>query len=166
MFGEWSWVSNGNNGYHQTTRYLNPTLNPYNKSIFITQSLLLQGGDPANFLDVGGSASVKQVTEAFKIISSDPRCTAIFVNIFGGIMRCDVIAQGIIAAVNQLGLTLPLIVRLQGTEVDAARALIAQSGLRIISIDDMDVAAKMVVGMSSIVSKSREIGVNVKFEAS
>lgn len=81
-------------------------------------------------------------------------------------MRCDVIAQGIIAAVNQLGLTLPLIVRLQGTEVDAARALIAQSGLRIISIDDMDVAAKMVVGMSSIVSKSREIGVNVKFEAS
>ncbi len=76
----------------------------------------LHGGEPANFLDVGGSASVQQVTEAFKIISSDPRVSAILVNIFGGIMRCDVIAQGIITAVNQLGLTLPLIVRLQGID--------------------------------------------------
>ena len=75
----------------------------------------LHGGEPANFLDVGGGATAKQVTEAFKIISSDPRVTAILVNIFGGIMRCDVIAQGIIAAVNELDLQIPLIVRLQGT---------------------------------------------------
>lgn len=75
----------------------------------------LHGGDPANFLDVGGGANAEQVTEAFKIISSDPNVSAILVNIFGGIMRCDVIAQGIIAAVNQLGLRIPLVVRLQGT---------------------------------------------------
>lgn len=74
----------------------------------------LHGGDPANFLDVGGGANSEQVTEAFKIISSDPNVSAILVNIFGGIMRCDVIAQGIIAAVNQLGLRIPLVVRLQG----------------------------------------------------
>lgn len=74
----------------------------------------LHGGEPANFLDVGGGATAQQVTEAFKLISSDPRVTAILVNIFGGIMRCDIIAEGIIAAVNQLSLDMPLVVRLQG----------------------------------------------------
>lgn len=75
----------------------------------------LHGGEPANFLDVGGSATKEQVTEAFKLISSDPNVTAILVNIFGGIMRCDVIAEGIISAVNELGLKIPLVVRLQGS---------------------------------------------------
>ncbi|KAJ3184829.1 beta' subunit [Gaertneriomyces sp. JEL0708] len=124
----------------------------------------LHGGDPANFLDVGGSARADQVTEAFKIISSDPRVTAILVNIFGGIMRCDVIAQGIIEAVNQLGLRLPLIVRLQGTEVDAAKKLIRESGLKIIAEDDLDEAARKSVAMSKIVESARKAGVDVAIE--
>ncbi|KAJ3394275.1 hypothetical protein HDU84_009030 [Entophlyctis sp. JEL0112] len=124
----------------------------------------LNGGDPANFLDVGGGANATQVAEAFKIISSDPRVSAILVNIFGGIMRCDVIAQGIIEAVNQLGLNLPLIVRLQGTEVAAAKKLIAESGLRMFSIDDLDAAASKAVQMSKIVELGRQAGVEVNFE--
>ncbi|KAI8917853.1 ATP-grasp domain-containing protein [Powellomyces hirtus] len=124
----------------------------------------LHGGEPANFLDVGGGAQAEQVTEAFKIISSDPRVSAILVNIFGGIMRCDIIAQGIISAVNQLGLNLPLIVRLQGTEVDAAKKLIKESGLRMFSVDDLDVAASKAVQMSNIVGMARKAGVQVKFE--
>ncbi|KAI9348787.1 ATP-grasp domain-containing protein [Zopfochytrium polystomum] len=124
----------------------------------------LHGGDPANFLDVGGGANAQQVAEAFKIISADPRVTAILVNIFGGIMRCDIIAQGIIEAVKQLGLNLPLVVRLQGTEVDAAKKLIAESGLRMFSIDDLDEAASKAVQMSKIVQLGRDAGVSVKFE--
>ncbi|KAI8821070.1 ATP-grasp domain-containing protein [Fimicolochytrium jonesii] len=124
----------------------------------------LHGGEPANFLDVGGGAKADQVTEAFKIISSDPRVSAILVNIFGGIMRCDIIAEGIISAVNQLGLNLPLIVRLQGTEVDAAKKLIKDSGLRMFSVDDLDVAASKAVQMSNIVGMARKAGVQVKFE--
>ncbi len=124
----------------------------------------LHGGDPANFLDVGGGATAEQVTEAFKIISSDPKVSAILVNIFGGIMRCDVIAKGIIAAVSQLGLNIPLVVRLQGTEVDAAKKLIKESGLRMFSIDDLDLAASKAVKMSNIVAMARTAGVDVKFE--
>ncbi|KAJ3242070.1 hypothetical protein HDU81_007824 [Chytriomyces hyalinus] len=124
----------------------------------------LHGGDPANFLDVGGGANSEQVAEAFKIISSDPRVSAILVNIFGGIMRCDIIAQGIIDAVTQLGLDLPLVVRLQGTEVEAAKKLIAESGLRMFSIDDLDTAAIQAVKMSKIVELGREAGVKVAFE--
>ncbi|KAI8893776.1 hypothetical protein BC833DRAFT_615910 [Globomyces pollinis-pini] len=123
----------------------------------------LHGGDPANFLDVGGGAQKEQVAEAFKIISSDPRVSAILVNIFGGIMRCDIIAQGIIAAVQELGLELPLIVRLQGTEVEAAKKLIQESGLKIFSIDDLDEAASKAVKMSEIVQLGREADVKVSF---
>lgn len=101
----------------------------------------LHGGSPANFLDVGGSATPEQVTQAFKIISSDPRVKSILVNIFGGIMRCDVIAEGIIRAVKELNMTIPLVVRLQGTNVDEAKALIRDSGLEIRGIDDLDQAA-------------------------
>ncbi|KAG0010551.1 Succinate--CoA ligase [ADP-forming] subunit beta, mitochondrial, partial [Entomortierella chlamydospora] len=101
----------------------------------------LHGGEPANFLDVGGGATAEQVTEAFKIISSDPRVTTIFTNIFGGIMSCRVIAQGVIAAASTLQLQIPVVVRLQGTEVDEAKKLIAESGLRIITSDDLDDAA-------------------------
>jgi succinyl-CoA synthetase beta subunit len=124
----------------------------------------LHGGDPANFLDVGGGANAQQVTEAFKIISSDPRVSAILVNIFGGIMRCDVIAQGIIAAANQLDLQIPLIVRLQGTQVDAAKKLIKDSGLRMFAIDDLDLAATKAVQLSNIVAMARKADVKVKFE--
>ncbi|KAJ1548511.1 hypothetical protein HK405_002896 [Cladochytrium tenue] len=124
----------------------------------------LNGGDPANFLDVGGGANANQVAEAFKIISSDPHVTAILVNIFGGIMRCDVIAQGIIDAVNQLGLTLPLVVRLQGTEVERAKKLIAESGLRVFAIDDLDAAASKVVQMSKIVQLAKDAKIDVQFD--
>ncbi|MBN3308161.1 SUCB1 ligase, partial [Amia calva] len=104
----------------------------------------LHGGTPANFLDVGGGATAHQVTEAFKLITSDKKVQAILVNIFGGIMRCDVIAKGIIMAVTDLELRIPIVVRLQGTRVDDAKALIAASSLKILACDDLDEAAKMV----------------------
>lgn len=124
----------------------------------------LHGGTPANFLDVGGSATAEQVTEAFKLITSDKSVNAILVNIFGGIMRCDVIASGIIQAAKQLSLTIPIIVRLQGTRVEEARKLIAEENLDIITCDNLDKAAKMVVRLSNIVELAQEAEVNVKFE--
>lgn len=124
----------------------------------------LHGGTPANFLDVGGGATVRQVTEAFKLITSDKRVQAILVNIFGGIMRCDVIAQGIVMAVKDLEIRIPVVVRLQGTRVDDAKALIADSGLKILACDDLDEAAKMVVKLSEIVTLAREAHVDVKFQ--
>jgi succinyl-CoA synthetase beta subunit len=103
------------------------------------------GGMPANFLDVGGGASKDQVSAAFKIILSDPNVKAIFVNIFGGIMDCNVIATGIVEAVRETGLKLPLVVRLEGNNVAAGKATLAASGLTIISGDTMADAAKKVV---------------------
>jgi succinyl-CoA synthetase beta subunit len=105
----------------------------------------LHGGKPANFLDVGGSATEKQVTEAFKIITSDVTVKALLVNIFGGIMQCDVIAQGIVSACKELTLTIPLIVRLAGTNVEAGKKILKDSGLNIIPADDLDDAAKKAV---------------------
>ncbi|XP_066266731.1 succinate--CoA ligase [ADP-forming] subunit beta, mitochondrial-like isoform X2 [Branchiostoma lanceolatum] len=124
----------------------------------------LHGGSPANFLDVGGGATAAQVTEAFKLITSDPNVQAIMVNIFGGIMRCDVIAQGIIDAATELDLKVPIVVRLQGTQVDDAKALIAASGLRILACDNLDDAAKMAVRLSTIVQLAKQTKVDVKFE--
>ncbi|XP_041870103.1 succinate--CoA ligase [ADP-forming] subunit beta, mitochondrial [Corvus kubaryi] len=124
----------------------------------------LHGGTPANFLDVGGGATVQQVTEAFKLITSDKKVLAILVNIFGGIMRCDVIAQGIVMAVKDLELKIPIVVRLQGTRVDDAKALITASGLKILACDDLDEAAKMVVKLSEIVSLAKQAQVDVKFQ--
>ncbi|XP_069105435.1 succinate--CoA ligase [ADP-forming] subunit beta, mitochondrial-like [Argopecten irradians] len=124
----------------------------------------LHGGNPANFLDVGGGATSKQVTEAFRLITSDPNVDAILVNIFGGIMRCDVIAQGVIAAADVLNLKIPIVVRLQGTRVEDAKALIAASDMKIIACDNLDEAAKMVVKLSYIVSIAKEAEVDVKFE--
>ncbi|KAI8503899.1 succinate--CoA ligase [ADP-forming] subunit beta, mitochondrial-like isoform X1 [Branchiostoma floridae x Branchiostoma belcheri] len=124
----------------------------------------LHGGSPANFLDVGGGATAAQVTEAFKLITSDPNVQAIMVNIFGGIMRCDVIAQGIIEAATELDLKVPIVVRLQGTQVDDAKALIAASGLRILACDNLDDAAKMAVRLSTIVQLAKQTKVDVKFE--
>lgn len=103
------------------------------------------GGEPANFLDVGGGASTEQVTQAFKMILSDPNVKAIFVNIFGGIMKCDTIAEGIIAAAKEVGIEVPLVVRLEGTNVELGRKMLAESGLNIITGADMrETAAKAV----------------------
>ncbi|NGO39897.1 ADP-forming succinate--CoA ligase subunit beta [Limisphaera ngatamarikiensis] len=103
------------------------------------------GGEPANFLDVGGGASVEQVTAAFRIIMQDPNVRAILVNIFGGIMDCDVIARGIVAAVRETGLRIPLVVRLEGNNVEAGRRTLAEAGLSLISADSMADAARKVV---------------------
>jgi succinyl-CoA synthetase beta subunit len=107
------------------------------------------GGSPANFLDVGGGATEEQVTEAFKILISDPKVQAILVNIFGGIMRCDVIAQGIINAAKTVQLTVPLVVRLEGTNVDSGKKMIAESGLSVITADDLGDAAQKAVRAAS-----------------
>ena len=124
----------------------------------------LKGGEPANFLDVGGSANEKQVTEAFKILNGDNRVTAILVNIFGGIMRCDVIASGIINAAKELNLQKPLIVRLQGTNVTRAKELIDSCGLRIIPADDLDQAADTAVKIAKIREMAAEANLSVSFE--
>ena len=105
----------------------------------------LYGGEPANFLDVGGGASKEKVTAAFKIITSDPNVKGILVNIFGGIMRCDVIADGVVAAVKEVGLKVPLVVRLEGTNVDKGKAILNASGLDVMAADDLDDAAKKIV---------------------
>ncbi|MHC5306066.1 ADP-forming succinate--CoA ligase subunit beta [Bartonella sp. LJL80] len=105
----------------------------------------LYGAEPANFLDVGGGASKEKVTAAFKIITADPNVKGILVNIFGGIMRCDVIAEGVIAAVKEVGLKVPLVVRLEGTNVDKGKTIINESGLNVISADDLDDAAQKIV---------------------
>ncbi|XP_060688904.1 succinate--CoA ligase [ADP-forming] subunit beta, mitochondrial isoform X1 [Hemiscyllium ocellatum] len=124
----------------------------------------LHGGNPANFLDVGGGATAQQVNEAFKLITSNKNVLAVLVNIFGGIMRCDVIAKGIILAVENLDLKIPIVVRLQGSKVDDAKALIAASSLKILGCDDLDEAAKMVVKLSEIVSLAKEAQVDVNFQ--
>lgn len=105
----------------------------------------LEGGEPANFLDVGGGASKEKVTAAFKIILSDPAVKGILVNIFGGIMRCDTIAEGIVAAAREVALNDPLVVRLEGTNVDKGKEILANSGLPIIAADDLGDAAKKIV---------------------
>ena len=105
----------------------------------------LYGAQPANFLDVGGGATKEKVTAAFKIITADPAVKGILVNIFGGIMKCDVIAEGVIAAVRDVGLTVPLVVRLEGTNVDLGKDIIGKSGLNVISADDLDDAAQKIV---------------------
>ncbi|PLX96744.1 MAG: ADP-forming succinate--CoA ligase subunit beta [Desulfuromonas sp.] len=103
------------------------------------------GGEPANFLDVGGGATIERVTEAFKIILSDSKVKGILVNIFGGIMKCDVIATGVIEAAKQVGVQVPLVVRLEGTNVDLGKKLLAESGLNIVSADGMADAAEKIV---------------------
>merc|ERR1712032_775939 len=123
----------------------------------------LHGGSPANFLDVGGGATAHQVKEAFKIITGDPKVNALFVNIFGGIMRCDVIAEGIIAAARELNLATPIVVRLQGTMVDEAKVLIASSGLKILPVSDFEEAARLAVKLSAIMTIAKDAHVPVNF---
>ena len=105
----------------------------------------LYGAEPANFLDVGGGASREKVTAAFKIITADPNVEGILINIFGGIMRCDIIAEGVVAAVREVGLKVPLVVRLEGTNVEQGKAILRDSGLDITPADNLDDAAQKVV---------------------
>ena len=108
----------------------------------------LHGGQPANFLDVGGGTTAEKVTEAFKLITSSPEVKAIFINIFGGIVRCDLIAEGIIAAVKQVGLKIPVVARLQGTNMEKGQALLRESGLAVTPVSDLTEAAQTVVRLA------------------
>jgi succinyl-CoA synthetase beta subunit len=111
----------------------------------------LYGSEPANFLDVGGGATKEKVTEAFKIITSDQQVKGILVNIFGGIMRCDVIADGVVSAVKEVGLTVPLVVRLEGTNVAEGNRIITESGLNVIAADNLrDGAEKIVAAVKAL----------------
>jgi succinyl-CoA synthetase beta subunit len=105
----------------------------------------LYGETPANFLDVGGGATKDKVTAAFKIITSDPHVKGILINIFGGIMRCDIIAEGVVAAVKEVGLPVPLVVRLEGTNAELGKEIIRNSGLNVVPADDLDDAAQKIV---------------------
>ncbi|KAK1052159.1 succinate--CoA ligase beta chain [Friedmanniomyces endolithicus] len=123
----------------------------------------LNGGQPANFLDVGGGATPEAIQLAFDLITSDPKVTAIFVNIFGGIVRCDAIAKGLISVVESMNLRTPVIARLQGTNMEQAHKLINESGLKIFSIDDLQTAAEKSVQFSKVVKIARDIDVGVEF---
>lgn len=125
----------------------------------------LFGGSPANFLDVGGGATEAQVKKAFELLNADDQVKSILVNIFGGIMRCDVIAAGIVAAARDLGLKKPIIIRLQGTNVEKARDLIAESGFKMIVANDLDDAAKKAVKIADIVTRAQEVDIHVSFES-
>ena len=109
----------------------------------------LHGGEPANFLDVGGGATAERVSEAFKLIVSNKDVNAILVNIFGGIVRCNLIAEGIIHAVKEVGVSVPVVVRLEGTNVQEGRSLLADSGLAITAADDLTDAAQKVVAAAA-----------------
>jgi succinyl-CoA synthetase beta subunit len=108
----------------------------------------LKGGLPANFLDVGGGTNVEKVCEAFKLILSDGSVKAVLVNIFGGIVQCDVIAKGILAAIEQVHVTIPVVVRLEGTNVEQGRALLTNTGLNLYAADDLNHAAEQVVALA------------------
>jgi len=125
----------------------------------------LYGGAPANFLDVGGSATTEKVTEAFKIMLRNPELKAIFVNVFGGIMKCDVIAQGVVAAAKQVSLKVPLVVRLEGTNVDLGKKILAESGLPIISGNNMADGAKKVVAAANAHAKKTRAKAEPKAKA-
>jgi len=107
-------------------------------------TIKLHGGSPANFLDVGGGATEEAITEAFKIILSDSKVKGVLVNIFGGIMKCDIIARGVVGAAKNVDISVPLVVRLEGTNVDAGRELLANSGLPIITASSLDEGAQLI----------------------
>ena len=125
MSGQWGRPGDGDHGHHQACR-----------------------GEPANFLDVGGGADEQQVTTAFQIITKDPAVKGIFVNIFGGIMRCDVIAAGIVAAVKNVGLGVPLVVRLEGTNVEEGKQILRESGFDLVAADSLKDGAEKIVGLT------------------
>lgn len=123
----------------------------------------INGGSPANFLDVGGGATPSAIRSAFELITSDPKVTAIFVNIFGGIVRCDDIAQGLVQVVRDMNLRTPIIARLQGTNMEQAHKVIADSGLKIFSIEDLQSAAEKSAQFSKLVKMARDVDVGVEF---
>jgi succinyl-CoA synthetase beta subunit len=108
----------------------------------------LAGGEPANFLDVGGGANAEQITNAFRILTSDPNVRAVLINIFGGILRCDILAQGVIAAVTDLGVRVPIVIRMEGTNVELGKQMLQESGLNFTTADGMGDAARKVVAAS------------------
>jgi succinyl-CoA synthetase beta subunit len=108
----------------------------------------LAGGEPANFLDVGGGANAEQIRNAFKILMSDTNVKAVLINIFGGILRCDVLAEGLIAAVTELHVTVPIVIRMEGTNVERGKAMLAESGLNFTTADSMGEAAERVVALA------------------
>jgi succinyl-CoA synthetase beta subunit len=124
----------------------------------------LKGENPANFLDIGGDANEQQVYHAFGLLNDDPHVKAILVNIFGGIMRCDVIASGIVNAAKTIGLKKPIVIRLQGTNVELARTLIEGCGFHMIVAEDLEDAAEKAVGVAEIATAAEKIAVGVKFE--
>ncbi|CDR37591.1 CYFA0S01e12860g1_1 [Cyberlindnera fabianii] len=126
--------------------------------------ITLYGGKPANFLDCGGGATPQTIENAFKLILSEAAVSGIFVNIFGGIVRCDYVAEGLIAATKNLGVEVPIVVRLQGTNFEKAAKMIEESGLKIYAVNELDAAAEKVVKMSNIVQNARDIGAKVNFE--
>jgi succinyl-CoA synthetase beta subunit len=123
----------------------------------------LKGGSPANFLDVGGGANEQQAQKAFEILNNDPHVKAILVNIFGGIMRCDVIANGIINAAKEIGIRKPTVIRFQGTNVKEAKTLIEGCGFRMILAEDLEDAATKAVGVAQIALQAEKIKVDVAF---
>jgi len=123
----------------------------------------LNGGSPANFLDVGGGATPAAIQKAFELITSDPKVTCIFVNIFGGIVRCDAIAKGLIQVVENMALRIPIVARLQGTNMEEAHKLLNDSGMKIFSIDDLQSAAEKSVQFSKLVKMARDVDVGVEF---
>ena len=123
----------------------------------------LKGGDPANFLDVGGGATEGQIQKAFELLNSDENVKCIFVNIFGGIMRCDVIAMGVINAANAIGLKKPIIIRLKGTNVEEAVKLIEASGIKMIVTNDLDDAATKAVNVVNIIDAAEKVNLDVTF---
>jgi succinyl-CoA synthetase beta subunit len=124
----------------------------------------LNGGSPSNFLDVGGGATKQQIEKAFNILNDDKSVKAILVNIFGGILRCDVLAKGIVSAAQKVGLAKPLVIRMQGTNVGEAKKLIEGSGYRMLMCDDLEEAAAKVVRIADIVKQAEQIQVGVSFE--
>jgi len=108
----------------------------------------LSGGEPANFLDVGGGANAEQIKNAFKILMSDANVKAVLINIFGGILRCDVLAQGVIAAVTELGVPVPIVIRMEGTNVEEGKRMLKESGLNFTTADSMGEAASAVVALA------------------
>jgi succinyl-CoA synthetase beta subunit len=110
--------------------------------------IMLAGGSPANFLDVGGGANAEQIRNAFKILMSDRSVKAVLINIFGGILRCDVLAAGVIAAVRELGVPVPIVIRMEGTNVELGKQMLAESGLNFTTADTMSEAADQVVALA------------------
>jgi succinyl-CoA synthetase beta subunit len=109
----------------------------------------LAGGEPANFLDVGGGANAEQIKNAFRILMADKNVKAVFINIFGGILRCDVLAAGVIAAVKELGVPVPIVIRMEGTNVEEGKRMLKESGLNFTTADSMDEGAKAAVTLAS-----------------